>query len=96
LGDTGSGRPGELLDPDDEPRDPLFGNVTRARAGWLDLVLVVVGVLLVAWGDLIDPASPDIVLGLGAIVLGLAIPVRDGFHALDRRWARIRGMADVD
>ena len=60
----------------DEFIDELFGAATEEKPGRFDLLLVITGAVLIAWASLLDGPAPALWFGIGAVVLGLALPVR--------------------
>jgi type IV secretory pathway VirB2 component (pilin) len=56
--------------------DDVFGPSTDERPGPFDLLLVIAGVILLAWAVLTGAASWVAVVAVVAIVLGLALPAR--------------------
>lgn len=56
--------------------DELFGATIEEKPGGFDVLLVVVGLLLIAWAVVFDAPVLALWVGIGAIVLGLALPIR--------------------
>lgn len=93
-------RPGLLRDyeqPSKRPRDELdefiddlFGSTTEERPGRFDAGLVVVGIALIAWNVLLGGPGPVLWLGIAALVLGLALPVRAALRTYG--WSRSEGL----
>ena len=99
-------RPGPLRDLDaagaashddlDELIDEVFGPAPQDRPGIFDIVLVVGGIILFAWG-LATSAATIVLLAAGAaVILGLALPLRSLVRTArrrgtDRRWRRALG-----
>ena len=68
--------------------DDLFGPTPEERPGVFDVGLIVAGIGLLAWG-VISTSGGALVLGLMAIVLGLALPGRAALRRVrDRRRRR--------
>ena len=76
--------------------DELFGAATEEKPGRFDLLLVVIGVVLIGWASLLDGPAPALWLGIGAVVLGLALPVRAGLrmYGLNRSGSLRRRILD--
>jgi hypothetical protein len=75
-----SRRPRDELD---DLIDELFGPTTDEKPGRFDVVLSVGGLSLAAWAIVLGGPSVALWIGIGAIVLGLALPAR----AVLRRFA---------
>jgi hypothetical protein len=60
----------------DEFIDDLFGATTEERPGRFDAALVAIGLVLVAWAGFLGGPALATWIGLAAVVLGLALPVR--------------------
>jgi len=74
--DLAMGRPRDDLDI---LIDDLFGEPVEERSGVLDVVLVIAGMALLFWTAL--GASPIVaIVGVVALVLGLALPTRDALR----------------
>lgn len=56
--------------------DEVFGPSTDEGPGLFDVVLVIGGIALVAWSSLVGGAGPWFIIGITAIVLGVALPAR--------------------
>ena len=89
---------GPLLDVDatsagtadeiDAAIDELFGEPTDESAGPLDAALVLGGIGLAAWSVLTGAPAPVLVLGVGAALLGIALPAHAvATNARERRRA---------
>ena len=80
----------------DQLIDELFGPAPADRPGIFDVVLLVVGILLFAWG-LATSASAVVFIAAGAaVILGLALPARSLVRTVrrretERRWQRALG-----
>lgn len=95
--------PGPLRDLSalERPRDELdgaiddvFGPTTDERPGLFDLALLVIGVALFGWAWLNPGSTVLLILGIGAILLAVALPARDALQAVGaRRVARRRRAA---
>lgn len=86
LDDGGRGRaPDEV----DELIDELFGPDDESGPGWFDLGLLASGGGLVAWGTIGGVAAATAV-GVAAGGLGLVLPARTAWRALQRRRAAKR------
>jgi hypothetical protein len=72
LDDAGAAKGDEL----DVMIDEVFGPSTDEGPGLFDVVLVVGGLALVAWSWLSGGAGPWFIIGITAIVLGIALPAR--------------------
>ena len=84
--DLAMGRPRDDLDV---LIDDLFGEPVEERSGALDVILVIAGLGLIAWAML--GALPVVaVLGIVALVLGLALPLRDALRRIKGRRAAAR------
>ena len=69
--------------------DDLFGEPVEERSGVMDAVLVVAGLAMLLWTLL--GASPIVaVLGVIALVLGLALPTRDALRRIRGRRVAVR------
>jgi hypothetical protein len=69
--------------------DEAFGPSTNEGPGPFDVALVVIGLALLAWSWIGAGTGPWIGFGIGALVLGLALPTRSLFRvARARRIAR--------
>ena len=72
-----STRPGERpRDELDEFIDELFGAATEEKPGRFDLLLIIAGVVLIAWARLLDGPARRCGSVSRSVVLGLALPVR--------------------
>jgi hypothetical protein len=79
--DLAMGRPRDDLDL---MIDDLFGDPVEERSGVIDVVLVIAGVALLLWTAL--GATPIAgIVGVVALVLGLALPTRDALRRLRGR-----------
>jgi hypothetical protein len=83
-------RPGRPRDELDEFIDELFGATTEEKPGPFDVGLVVVGLVLAAWAVVLGGPSVALWLGIAALVLGLALPVRAGLRRFG--WSRSSGL----
>ncbi|MEI7742470.1 MAG: hypothetical protein WCK58_01835 [Chloroflexota bacterium] len=92
-------RPGPLrpLGPDaragddlDTLIDEVFGPSTSEGPGVFDVVLVVAGAGLIAWSFLGGGAGPWFAIGVGLVVLGIALPARSLLRAAGARRAARR------
>jgi len=72
LDDAGAARGDDL----DMMIDEVFGPSTDEGPGLFDVVLVVGGIALVAWSWVSGGAGPWFIIGITAIVLGVALPAR--------------------
>ncbi len=72
LDDVGMAKGDEL----DAMIDEVFGPSTDEGPGLFDIVLVLGGIALVAWSWLTGGAGPWLIIGITAIVLGVALPAR--------------------
>ena len=72
LDDVGTAKGDDL----DAMIDEVFGPSTDEGPGPFDIVLVVGGLGLVAWSWLTGGAGPWFIIGVTAIVLGVALPAR--------------------
>lgn len=84
----------------DELVDEMFGPSTEERPGPFDLVLLIGGALLLAWAILAGGPAWVAVIGLGALVLGAALPARSLVRryrhaAATRRLRAARGRGHV-
>jgi hypothetical protein len=70
---TGSARHEDELDA---IVDEMFGPTTEERPGVFDVLLAAGGVALLAWALVAGAAPWVVVLGVAALALGLALPVR--------------------
>jgi hypothetical protein len=70
--------------------DELFGATTDEKPGRFDAALVVVGLVLAIWATILSGPAPALWLGIAAIVLGLALPVRAALRAYG--WSRTGGL----
>jgi hypothetical protein len=77
LDDAGAARGDDL----DVMIDEVFGPSTDEGPGLFDVVLVVAGIALVAWSWLSGGAGPWFIIGITAIVLGVALPARSVVRA---------------
>lgn len=96
LADLGAakGRPRDELD---EFIDEVFGRSTDERPGLFDAVLVIVGLALAGWGVFLGGPAIAGWLGVFAVLLGVALPVRGairGYMARRSRAARQRAVGD--
>ena len=80
--DARRGRTGDDLDI---LIDEVFGPSTDEGPGPFDVVLVVGGLLLVGWSWLTGGSGPWIAVGVGMIVLGVALPARSAVRAARAR-----------
>ena len=78
-------RRGKAGDDLDVLIDEVFGPSTDEGPGVFDVVLVVGGIVLVAWSWLIGGSGPWIAIGVGMIVLGVALPARSALRAARAR-----------
>lgn len=81
----GSGRTRDELD---ELIDDIFGQSTDERPGIFDVVLIGLGVVLLAWSLVLG--GPDLAtwIGLFAVLLGVALPLRGAVRGFGRRRTR--------
>ena len=70
----------------DEFIDELFGATIEEQPGRFDALLVIVGLVLIAWAAILGGPAPALWLGIAGIVLGVALPLR----ALLRRYGSSR------
>jgi len=91
------GRTTDTADEIDAAIDELFGTETDGSAGPLDAALVVGGLSLAGWSLLTAAAAPLFALGIGAVLLGIALPahaVATDARARRRATARARAVGD--
>ena len=81
LDDAGAARGDDL----DVMIDEVFGPSTDEGPGLFDVVLVLGGLALVAWSWLSGGAGPWFIIGVTAIVLGVALPARSLVRATRQR-----------
>lgn len=81
------GRAEERGDELDQLIDEVFGPPTAEGPGLFDLVLVLGGVVVVAWSLLTAAAGPWPAIGAGMLILGLALPARSLLRAAGARRA---------
>ena len=81
LDDAGAARGDDL----DVMIDEVFGPSTDEGPGLFDVVLVLGGLALVAWSWLSGGAGPWFIIGVTAIVLGVALPARSLVRATRER-----------
>jgi hypothetical protein len=74
----------------DDVIDDLFGATTDEKPGPFDVGLVVVGLGLAAWGVIFGGPALALWLGIAAIVLGLALPLRAALRRYG--WSRTGGL----
>jgi hypothetical protein len=76
----------------DEVIDEVFGPPTDEGPGLFDAVLVLAGIALIAWAALGSGTGPWFAIGVGMVVLGVALPARSLLRAASaRRAARRQG-----
>jgi hypothetical protein len=81
--ETARQRPRDELD---DFIDDLFGATIEEKPGRFDALLVSLGLLLITWVAVLDGPTLALWVGIGAIVLGLALPIR----AVLRRYGSAR------
>jgi hypothetical protein len=64
--------------------DDLFGTTTDEKPGRFDVGLVVIGLVLVVWASILGGPGSALWLGIAAILLGLALPVRSAVRRFGR------------
>ena len=74
----------------DELIDEVFGPTTAEGPGVFDVVLVIVGAGLIAWSFVSGGAGPWFAIGVGLIILGVALPARTLLRAAGARRAARR------
>lgn len=74
----------------DQLIDEVFGPPPQDRPGAFDVVLVVGGILLLAWGLATSAGTLPLLVGGTALVLGLALPLRSVVRTVRRRDAQRR------
>jgi len=90
---TTAGKADEL----DAAIDELFGETTDEPAGPVDAVLVLGGICLTGWSLFAGAPTPVLLLGIGAALLGVALPARAVATASrERRRSGARGRAIGD
>jgi hypothetical protein len=80
----------------DQLIDEVFGPPPQDRPGIFDAVLVIGGLVLLAWGLATNGGTLPVLVGGTAVVLGLALPLRSLVRAVrrrdaQRRWGRALG-----
>lgn len=73
--------------------DEVFGPTTSEGPGLFDVVLVIAGVALVGWSFIGGGAGPWFAVGVGLVILGVALPARSVLRAAGARRAARRDRA---
>jgi len=70
--------------------DEVFGPTTAEKPGLFDVALVVAGVALIAWSFASGGTGPWFAIGIGLVILGIALPARSLLRAAGARRAARR------